>query len=757
MNRTPVPQRPRGLLAAIAHLAVRRPWRVLLVAGFLAALAAIPAAGVQPTLGTGGFFAPGDDSTKANAQIQQYFPQGPPNLVLLVTVPSTVDDPAVAAAGTRFTGYVSGIDGLGPAVSYWTAGRDPSLRSTDGTRALILARVLGGEDTIKETMRRAYPLMTGAHDGLRVQVGGQPAAEREIQELSSNDLERSELISAPAVFVLLLLVFGTPLAALLPSAVGFLAVLGTLASLRFWTSVTEVSVYSLNLATALSLGLGIDYSLFVLARYREEVAAGRGRREAVRIAVCTAGRTVAFSAVTVAAGLSSMALFPVYYLRSFAYAGIAVVLSAAVASVVVLPAILALLGHRVDSFDVRFWKRGRGRHHRTRWQAIAESVLRRPVSVTVVVVLLLIGLGTPFLRASFQLADDRLLPAGSEAHQVAQSLRQGFSLPPRDAVFVTAQSLPHNPSAADDALSDYALSVSRLPHVKLVLTGTGAYALGLRVGDAPDAPAYSTPDHRYAWVSVLPAVDQYSPDAERLVADIRGVHADFTARVGGNSAHLVDTKRTLGRYLAPVVGVMVGVILVLLFLFTGSVLIPVKAVLCNLLSLTATFGSMVWVFQDGHLSRYLGDFQVAGHLEMFTPILMLCMTFSLSMDYEVFLVSRIHEAHVAGASDARAVTVGLTRTGPLVTSAALLLIVVLLANLASDLTILKMLGLGASLAIAMDATIVRAALVPAVMRLAGPANWWAPPFLRRVYDRFGLREAVEIPEEMPELQEVGRW
>jgi RND superfamily putative drug exporter len=257
---------------------------------------------------------------------------------------------------------------------------------------------------------------------------------------------------------------------------------------------------------------------------------------------------------------------------------------------------------------------------------------------------------------------------------------------------------------------------------------------------------------------VLPAVDQYSPDAEKLVADIRSVHADFTARVGGNSAHLVDTKRTLGDYLWPVVGVMVGVILVLLFLFTGSVLIPVKAVLCNMLSLTATFGSMVWVFQDGHLSRYLGDFQVAGHLEMFTPILMLCMTFSLSMDYEVFLVSRIHEAHVAGASDARAVTVGLTRTGPLVTSAALLLIVVLLANVTSDLTILKMLGLGASLAIAMDATIVRAALVPAVMRLAGPANWWAPPFLQRVYDRFGLREAVDIPEPIqPELQEVGRW
>ena len=744
-HRPAPPPAPRGWLAWVATLVVRRPRLVLSIFGLLALGAVLPAATVFPTMGTGGFFAPGDDSTRANRVMEEYFPEGPPNIVLLVTTPDGVDDPQTVKAGRALAERLAGTENVGPATSYWTSGRDKSLRSADGRKALVLARLVGDEDAVKERMRWLYPRFTGERNGLQVQVGGQAAAEREIQQLSRDDLVRSEMLATPLIIILLILVFGSVIASQLPGVIGMLAVLGTLASLRMWSAITDVSVFSLNLATAMSLGLSIDYSLFILARYREEVARGRPRAAALHTTVRTAGRTVIYSAVTVAVSLAGMALFPLYYLRSFAYAGIAVVVVSALAAVVVLPAILAVLGHRVDKYDLRFWRRGKVPRDGMLWRRVAEAVMRRPVLTVLAVMAFLLALGTPFLRASFQLPDDRLLPRSSEAHLVADAVRQEFSVPPLEAVYITAEGLPDDPRAADALLGEYATEISRLPDVTMVSTSAGVYSVGKRISRVPDPGRFRAADGGVAWISVLPGVDQYSPAAERLVDDIRELRPSFTALVGGNSAHLVDTKRTLGRVLPQVLGVMVGAILILLFLFTGSVLIPIKAVICNLLSLTATFGALVWVFQDGNLAGLLGDFQVTGELEMFTPILMLCIAFGLSMDYEVFLVSRIQEAHLAGHSDERAVAEGLQRTGKLVTSAAVLLIVVLAANMMSELTILKMLGLGLSLAILVDATIVRGLLVPAVMRLAGPANWWAPRPLRWVHARFGLHEAEVAP------------
>ncbi|GAA4681521.1 membrane protein [Phytohabitans rumicis] len=724
-------------------------------------VAAVPAATVLPTLGTAGFFAPGDESAQADRALEERFPAGPPNLVLLVTTPAGVQDAAAVRAGEALTARLSGTPGVGPATSYWTAGRPDALRSADGREALVLARLLGDGDDIKATMRQIHPLFSGDQDGLRVQVGGQPAAEREIQKLSRDDLTRAELLAAPLLIVLLVLVFGSVIASLLPGLIGLLAVFGTFAALRLCSAFTDVSIFSLNLATALSLGLAIDYSLFILARYREELGAGRDRPEALETAVRTAGRTVLFSAVTVAVSLAGMALFPLYYLRSFAYAGIAVVLVSGLAAVVVLPAVLAVLGPRVDRFDLRFWRRGAPSPERGAWRRIAEFVMRRPVTIAVVAVVFLLALGVPFLRASFQLPDDRMLPASSEAHRVAEAVRSDFPSPALDALYVTAEGLPPGAEAATAALGGYATALSRLPDVASVTTAAGVYAGGARVADAPAAARFVAPDAQAGWVSVVPTVDQYSAEAERLVRAVRAVPAPFTVQVGGNSAHLVDTRATLGEALPWVLGVMIGAMLVLLFLFTGSVLIPIKAVLCNLLSLTATFGALVWVFSDGHFAGLLGGFQVTGQLEIFTPILMLCIAFGLSMDYEVFLVSRIQEAHQSGLPNDKAIADGLQRTGRLVTSAAALLIVVLLANVTSQLTILKMLGLGLGIAILVDATVVRAFLVPAVMRLAGSANWWAPRPLRRFHERFGLREApppalatARVPLGQP--QEVSR-
>ncbi len=531
------------------------------------------------------------------------------------------------------------------------------------------------------------------------------------------------------------------MAALLPVGIGAVAVLGAFLVLWLVTSATDVSVFSINLVTALGLGLAIDYSLFVVSRFREELAAGRSVEAAVTRTVETAGRTVAFSGLTVAVSLSALLIFPLFFLRSFAYAGIGVILVAVITSVVSLPALLAVLGHRVD--NGRLWKRrpakpaGEGF-----WYRLAHAVMRRPLIVTVSVVALLLVLGLPFFSVVFASPDHRVLPDGNPAREVSERLETDFDSPEANAFPVV---IPEDVS--DDQVDAFAAELSSRPDVARVDARTGHFIDGALLA-GPDATTERfTPTARAAdavgdvtWLSVVPTVEPASAEGEALVAAVRDLDPGFDVLVGGGSAQQVDVKAAIFG-LVPWAAAWIGVAtFVLLFLMFGSLLVPLKALVLNLLSLSATFGAMVWVFQEGNGAGLLG-FTATGLTDTTTPILMFCIAFGLSMDYEVFLLSRIKEEHDKGATNEEAVALGLERTGRIVTAAALLLAVTFVAFASSGVTFIKLFGLGLALAVLMDATVVRATLVPALMKLAGEANWWAPAPLRRFQERFGLHEA----------------
>ena len=752
--------RPRS---RTAEMLVARRRLVLALTVLALIVAALGGAGVADRLSAGGFEDPSAESSRAGRALEE-LGAGTPNLVLLVRGSGTVDDPTTAAAGRRLTQELAAERGVTSVRSYWSSD-DPRLRSEDGQSAVVLARLTGDEDAIDARIRQLVPDYEQDRYGLQVRVGGQAATDRAIVELSERDLQRAELIAGPVTLVILVLVFGSVVAAMLPLAIGVLAVIGTYFALRLLVTVTDVSVFALNITTALGLGLAIDYSLFIVTRFREELAAGRDVGPAVVATMRTAGRTVVFSALTVTLSLSALLVFPLYFLRSLAYAGAVVVLLAATGAVVVLPALLAVLGRRVDRFSVRRPVQALlpgGRHAARRrtwagrreggfWHALALFVMRRPVPLATSVILLLLLLGSPFTRVSFAFFDDRVMPRSAEVHQVAQILREQFPSLETGALAVV---LP-GPGLRDedvDAVSRYAQRLSEVPGVMGVEGATGTYADGRQVAP-PDPSSAEYTGRTGTWLAAFTDVEPYSAAGTRLARAVRAVPAPDTAHdavlVGGPAARLLDNEQSLGARL-PLAGAIIGLTtLVLLFLFTGSVLIPVKAIVVNLLSLTATFGAMVWVFQEGHLRWLVGDFIVTGTLDMTMPILMFCVAFGLSMDYEVFLLSRIKEQYQLSGDNVAAVARGLEQTGRLVSAAALLIAAVFVALATSGLTFLKLLGVGLALAVIVDATLVRGVLVPAFMRLAGRANWWAPGPLRRLHERFGLSEGAPDLDRRP--------
>ena len=759
------------MLSLLTRGVTRRPVLVIALATLFVVVGALFSAGVGQHLGSGGFYAAGDESTRADAVFDRALPAGPHNLVVLAQADDGVDSPAARTAGERLTASLREEPGISSVVSYWTAG-DPSLRSEDAGSALVLARIEGDEDQRKATLGRVYPQLHGERDGLDLRLGGQPAIEREVTERSQHDLRRMELLATPVVAVVLLLVFGSLVSSMLPLVSGVTAIVGAMLTLRVVSLVTDVSQYSLNIATALSLGLAIDYGLFLVTRYREELDTGASVADAVATTVATAGRTVLFSALTVALSLSSLLVFPLYYLRSFAYAGIAVVAFAALSAVVLLPAVLVLLGNRVDRWDIvvgfnRLRERaaaGTGQGHRYRprhrnraeaggrlsrtgtghWHRLALVVMRRPVPLALMAVTFLVVLGTPFLGARFALPDETSLPRDGDSAQVVRQLRQDFPDLGTDAMYVVSPGRRLAPAET----RAYAQTLSRVPGVATVRAATGTYVQGGLLAPPPATGPSAFDGRDASWLSVSLRGDPQSEAAGRTVEAVRGVDAPAPVLVGGTAAHLVDTKATLGDALPWALALVAGSTLVLLFLFTGSVLIPLKAVLLNLLSLTATFGAAVWIFQEGNLRGLLGDFQTNGAIELTTPILLFAIAFGLSMDYELFLLSRIKEEYARLGDNTAAVAAGLERTGRLVTYAALLFVIVMASFATSQLSVLKLVGVGLGLAVIMDATVIRAVLVPAVMRLAGRANWWAPAPLRAVHARFGLHEGPR-PEPRP--------
>ncbi|MGW9593393.1 MMPL family transporter [Streptomyces chartreusis] len=707
-----------------------RPRLSLLVALVITALAVLAGSGVADRLGSGGWEDPDAESTYATKALEREFPASQPNLLLLVDAgDASVDDPAVAAEAQRLVSRLTGEKGVVGVGSYWQT-KSPALRAEDGHEALIAARITGEEKQMGETLDRIAPEFRGAHGPVEVSVGGPVAVRHEMQTTIQEDLLRAEVIALPVTLVLLVMVFGSAVAALLPLGIGIVAILGTNAVLRGLTEFTDVSVFAMNLTTALGLGLAVDYALFIVRRFREELTGGAEPLAAVGTTLRTAGRTVLFSALTVAVSLAAMLLFPQYFLRSFAYAGIAVVLLAAAAALILLPAALVLLGHRVNALDLRkLLRRGRAKEsdgaaaatEGKGWARTANLVMRRAPFFALGTTAVLVLLGLPFLGVKFGTADDRQLPSSAESHVVQQHIRDGFPGSPGGGLEVLAEG-----RATQAQYADYKQRIGALPEV-------------LRV-DGPLVKGES------AYFTVLPKGEAVDDPAQGLVGDLRATEAPFDTKVTGAAAVLVDSKDAIAERLPLAAAFITIVTLLLVFLLTGSVLIPIQAVVLNALSLTAMFGAVVWVFQDGHLSGLLG-FTSPGSIETTLPVLMFCVAFGLSMDYGVFLLSRIKEEYDTTGAHEEAVRHGLQRTGGLITAAAVILAVVMVAIGTSRVTNTKMLGLGIALAVLMDAMIVRSLLVPAVMRLTGRATWWAPGPLRRLHDRFGLSESDGAPEQ----------
>ncbi|TMK83402.1 MAG: MMPL family transporter [Actinobacteria bacterium] len=742
------------MLGRLARFTVKRRRMVL-----LASLVALVAAGafggsVFSNLKNGGFTDPGSESERAKAILERTFHAGEPNLVLLVTArQGSVDDPAVAQAGVALTRRLAGERGIDQAFSYWTLGSPQPLRSKDGLEAMVLARIGGDDETVRNRVEELSPRYTRT-DGtgpITVQVGGQAEVFRQVGSQVEQDLRKAETITFPVVLLLLVLVFGSLIAAGMPLAVGAFAVVGTFLALNLLTRLTNVSIFSINLTTALGIGLGIDYSLFIVSRFREELRGGLGVSDAVVRTVQTAGRTVLFSALTVAISLAALMIFPLYFLRSFAYAGIAVVALATAAAIVSLPALLAVVGTRIDRF-VLFRRRakevGEGFWHR-----LATSVMGRPIPYAVAVIAVLLILGAPFLGVKFGQPDDRVLPASASSRQVQDQIRTNFPSQEAAALEVVAPTAGPPSATRDSAVQAYAIRLSSLPGAARVDALTGSYIAGRQVaGPNPASVRFSNPSG--TWLSVVPSVEPQSPAGERLVKAVRATPAPFAVLVTGPSAQLVDSKASIGGRLPLAALIIALTTFVILFLMTGSVVVPLKAIVLNVLSLSATFGAMVWIFQEGHLASSLG-FTPTGTIDSTSPVLMFCIAFGLSMDYEVFLLSRIKEEYDRTGENTRSVAVGLERTGRIVTAAAALLSVVFIAFATSSITFIKMFGIGMALAVIMDATLIRGVLVPAFMRLAGRANWWAPGWLRRIHERVGISEvehgALVIPEGQPAL------
>ncbi|MFB7874918.1 MMPL family transporter [Nocardia sp. NPDC056064] len=682
----------------------------------------------------GGYTDPGSESSRALTVLREEFGQGSPNLVLLVQTESSVDDPETVSAATALVANLHERGGVIDVVSYWTT-HQPALRSVDGKQGLIVASVLGTEREIDDTVTGITNDLSRLDGPLQVRVGGFAMLMHETVLQSKTDIARGEAIAFPLTMIALLFVFGGLVAASLPLLVAVVTVVLTMGTLWLLTLFIPLSVTATNVATLLGLGLAIDYSLLIVNRFRDELAAGRGPAGAVATTMRTAGRTVAFSALTVAVALAGLLFFPLLAIRSMGYAGIAVAALAALVALTVLPATLLLLGSRVDKGQLGWWflRAPRPAPGEGAWHKLATAVMRRPLPIGLAVAAFLLLLGAPFLGVKLGFPDERTLPESMNSRQVTEIIHRDFSESDQNTLVAV---LPESAYSAD-GLDAIARELSDLDDVRRVDTATGSYAQGGLLAEPTAANARFRAE-RAAYLSIVPATTD-SHALAALVEQVRAVPVPSELLVGGVAAANVDSIAAIEDALPWALGFVIVLMLIVLFLLTGSVVLPVLAVILSALSLTATFGALVWIFQDGHLSGLLG-FTVTGDLSATVPVMLFAAAFGLAMDYQVFLLSRIREEYDRTGKNETAVALGLERIGRIVTAAAILISLVFLGFLASDITFMKAFGIGLPLAVIVDATLVRGFLLPAAMKLLGDANWYAPEFLRRLHDRVGLDE-----------------
>jgi uncharacterized membrane protein YdfJ with MMPL/SSD domain len=693
----------------LARLAERRArWVVTVAAGFFVLSAAL-GAGVASRLDPFGVDDPATESVVAEERLEE---AGFRETSVVVLVEGA--DPRAREGRERIAAITRMLErdpDVASVTSFLTTGtRDFVSRDRDSTYLVVALAPTDDRGRQDAAERIAESL---AEPG--VMVGGSALAERQVNEQVERDLRTAELYAFPLLFLLSLLFFRSLVAALLPLLVGVLAIVGTFLTLRIASELTSISIFALNVATALGLGLAIDYSLFIVSRYREEIARSGPGLEAMRRTLGTAGRTVFYSALTVAGALASLLVFPQRFLYSMGIAGFFVSLFAAAIALTVLPAILALLGRRVNAVAPAFLARRAERDARPAqegfWYRLAQLVMRFPGRIAASTAALLIALGLPFLGVSFTSVDAQVLPESASAHQVDDALRADFP-PYRD----TPITLAIEGGRADAAA--VARTATALPGVAAV------------------RPPRAIGERSYA-VAVISQTAPLSDESQELVRALRSL--DDETLVTGTTAHYLDMQESLGDHLPLAIGIVVALAIVLLFAMTGSLVLPLMQVAMNALGLAAMFGILVLVFQDGRLEGLL-DFTTRGGLEAPQLLLLFATIFGLSTDYGVFLLSRIKEARDGGVPDDEAVKVGVERTGRIVTAAALLFAVAFGAFLTSEIVITKQLGLASAVGVLIDATIIRALLVPSTLGLLGRWSWWSPAPLRRLHRRIRLSE-----------------
>jgi putative drug exporter of the RND superfamily len=701
----------------LAHLITGQPRRIVVVATILAAAAGVFGANVASQLSPYGAVDPGTDSARSDALFTRATGLDPGiGLVALVDTGAPPRSPAARAKVLRVARAIAADPAVARVATFYDH-RDRSLVSRD--RRSQYAAVTFKAISDSERQDAADRLGT-ALDGNGVRVGGAAAAQAAGNAQVEEDLRRAELLAFPLLFLLSFVFFRSLVAAALPLLVGGLAIVATFPALKLAHELTDISVFALNLITGLGLGLAIDYSLFMVARFREELAATGSPPEAIARTLRTAGRTVLYSSLTVAAALASLLVFPQRFLYSMGIGGVIVTALASTVALVVLPAVLLLLGERVNALAPRWLQRRSAREARSQsegaWYRLSRFVMRRPGRTAFLSAAVLIIVGLPFLRTEFTAIDATVLPETSIARQVDTRLKQEFPSGRTDPVTVAVESAPTR----------------------------DLHAWAQRLGDLPGAAGVAPPQRvgsSASLVQVFPASGALTEESQQLVRSIRALEAPAPAYAGGQTAAFIDLKASLVRHLPWALAILAAATILVLFMMTGSIVLPLKALVMNVLTVSATFGLLVLVFQDGRLEGLLG-YTSQGALEATQPIFLFAMAFGLSTDYGVFLLSRIKEARDAGVSDSESVAVGLERTGRIVTAAAALFSVAIGAFATSEMIFIKELGIGTALAVLIDATIVRALLVPSLMELLGHRNWWAPRPLRRLHRRIGLTETA---------------
>ena len=679
---------------------------ILFVIGILAAGGVGSA--VFNRLDSGGYSNPKSDSYKVYNYINDTLKIADPTIVVVVDAGDTdISDPAVTQRALALEAKMAKEIGVSKTLSYWSAGGEKSLRSKDGKAGYILVYSQAEAFSPESEKLGAYfqENYDGKVGGFNLYAGGVGVVGNAINEKISKDLAIAEAISIPATFILLVFVFGAMVASAMPLVVGVSAILGAFFILYLFTLFTDVSIYALNLTTGMGLGLGIDYALLMVNRFREELHHGKNVEDSIIATLRTAGKTVFYSGLTVFVTLLSLTFFPLPFLKSFGYAGVSVVALAVAGALFGLPPILAMVGSKVDKGVIR--KSAITPKEDGRWAQTARFVMKRPVAVVLLALIILSVFAAPLRNIAFSQGDSRMLPPSNPA-AIATAIQAdrfaGQTTNPIEIIILDGASRASEVAA-------YSADLAKVNGV-VAVTPPQTYSDDIRL---------------VAYESMLPR----TPEAQKMIHDIRNLNSPKGTLVGGVAADYTDSQDGISSTLPWALAWIAVSVFILIFIFTGSIILPIKAVLLKVLSLAATMGVLTWVFIDGHLQWLVGSFTLTGTLDTSIVILIAVVVFGLSMDYELFLLSRIREEHLAGKDNVEAVAVGLQRSARIITAAAVLLAVVFAAFVTSGVTSIKSMGFGVALAVILDATIVRALLVPALMRLFGERNWWAPKWMQR--------------------------